>query len=330
MEINNTSNKHNTKKIFVTGATGYVGRNLVNSLIENGVKVYTLTRKETSIFSNNKNVIEMVGDITDNISLPLGTDTIYHCAGVIYHPEEMEKVNVLGTKNIVEIALKNNCKLIYLSSAGIIGKTNATILDENTACNPQNAYEISKYKAEQIVLRAINNGLNAQILRPTTIFGYKENPQKDTFFQLVKSMRTDFYKNIGDGVYNIIHIDEVIKALELLDKENLKNGEIFLINNHIKYKDIDKIIKNIKPIITKKTQTIPYFFAYIITLILTLVYSIINKKSPLTFSRLRALTNKKIYSQDKIIKDISFQNTLPIEKYIEKVCKEYIDLKLLP
>ena len=329
MEVNNLPQKHPNKK-FVTGATGFVGQNLVNSLTQKGYEVYILKRKESPIFLNNKNVKVIIGDITDSINLPKDVDTIYHCAGVIDKSKEMEKVNVSGTKNIVEIALQNKCKLIYLSSAGVIGKTKEVILNENTICNPQNVYEISKYKAEQIVIEAIKNGLRAQILRPSTIFGNKNNPENNSFFQLIKSIRTGLYKNIGQGMCNIVHIDEVIKAIELLDQENITNGEIYLVNNSITYKNIDILVRNLQPVIKKKTPKIPYPVAYIITIILTIIYFIIKKKNPLTFSRLRALMNKSIYSEDKLEKILNFKNTFPVEKYIGDVCEEYIKLRLIP
>lgn len=320
----------NIKKVFITGATGFVGQNLVNSLIKKEYDVYVLTRNKSSIFSNNKNVNIIIGDITDDISIPEDIDTIYHCAGVVSTSAEIERVNILGTENMVKIALKNKCKLIHLSSAGVIGKTKENILDENTICNPENEYEISKYKAEQIVLKGIQNGLKAQILRPTTIFGIGQNSKNDSFFQLVKSMRTGLYKNIDTGIYNIAHIDEVIKALELLNEENLPNGEIYIVNNTIRYKDMNLLVKNLQPVITKNTQSIPYPIAYIATVVLTMFCFLINKKNPLTFSRLKALTNKKIYSQSKIEKTIAFKNTLPIEGYIKSICEKYISLKLIP
>lgn len=323
-------NKKNSKKVLITGSTGFVGQNLTASLVKKGFIVYVLTRNKMSIFFESKDVNVIVGDIADPIILPPDIYTIFHCAGVINKPKEMEKVNVLGTQNIVEIALKNNCKLIYLSSAGIIGKATETILDENTICNPQNAYEISKYKAEQIVKEGVKNGLRAHILRPTTIFGIGQNPKKDTFWQLAKSMRTGLYKNIGHGIYNIVHIDEVIKALIMLDEIDLPNGGIYQINNPITYKNMDILVKNLSPIVKRRAQQIPYFISFIITTILTILCFIINKKNPLTFSRLKALTNKKIYSQNKIIETISFKNNLPIEEYIKKVCMEYINLGLMP
>jgi len=318
------------KKILITGATGYVGKHLTESFIKKEYEIYILSRKESAGFLNQKNIKVIIGDIASPIMLPEGIDTIYHCAGVINEPKEMEKVNVLGTQNIVEAAIKNNCKLIHLSSAGIAGATKETTIDENTVCHPNNAYEKSKYKAEQIVLDGVKKGLKAHILRPTSIFGMGQNTQRDSFLQLAKSMRTGLYKNIGDGIYNIVHIDEVVKAVKLLDETNIPFGGVYIINNTIKYKDMDVLVKGLQPIVKKPAQQIPYFIAFLATIFLTVIYFILNKKNPLTFSRLRALTNKKVYSQDKIEKTLEFKNSVPLPEYIKNVCTEYINLGLMP
>lgn len=318
------------KKILITGATGFLGKHLARALVSSGYTVYALSRQKPSALEEDTDIKIIVGDITDPINLPRDIKTIYHCAGVINKPEEMEKVNVLGTQNIVEIALKNNYKLIYLSSAGIIGSAKEIILDENTACHPKNDYEISKYKAEQIVLAGVKKGLRAHILRPVTIFGIKNHPETDNFFHLIKSMRNGYYKNIGHGIYNIVHIDEVIKALEILGETEIPYGESYIIGNTITYKNMDRLIKNIPPVINKKTQTISYPIAIIITTILTVYYYLINKKSPLTFSRLRALTSDKSYSQKKLTENTSFKNSFPVEKYLKMVCESYIKGGLLP
>ena len=298
------------KKKIVTGATGYVGQHLVNSLIEKGHQVYVLKRKESPIFSNNKNINMIIGDIADPISLPPDVDTIYHCAGVIWETEQMEKVNVLGTKNIVEVALRNDCQLIHLSSAGVI--------------NPHNAYEWSKYRGEKIVLDGIKIGLKAHILRPTTIFGPGKNREGNSFLELLKSMRSGAYRNVGNGVYNIVYIDEVVKAMIQLSEANISYGGVYLINNPMAFRDIDILVKSLPPAITKKTRAFPYPVAWFAALLLTLICFITRRKNPLTFSRLRALTNATAYSQNKIIEMIHFKNTLPIEEYINKVCLELL------
>ncbi len=88
-------------------------------------------------------------------------------------------------------------------------------------------------------------------------------------------------------MYNIVYIDEVVKALVLLDKSNSSSGEIYIVNNFISYRDMDTLIKNVDPIVTKKTQTIIFPIGYILAVVLQCIYFLLRKKSPLTFLRLR-------------------------------------------
>lgn len=314
------------RKKFITGATGYVGQRLVRTLAGKGFSVYALSRRETELFADLANVQVIIGDITGDIPFPPGIETIYHCAGVIRNEEAMERVNVEGTRNIVALALQNDCALVYLSSAGIVGKTSLPIVDEQTPCHPHNAYEISKYKAEEIVTRAVKKGLRAQILRPTTIFGAGMNPKNNSFLGLVRSMRNGSYRNIGKGgMYNIIHVDEVVAALELLDNVAHESGGIYAINNPIAYGAMDMLVKNVPPPVTKKTQSIPYFVAVAATILLSVLSLILRKQNPLTFSRLRALTNKSVYSSEKLKETFSFTFEKNTAEHINETCKTYID-----
>ncbi len=312
------------KKVLVTGGTGYVGQQLVNRLLEEGCEVFVLTRKKITLPHHDKHITYMVGDITDPIILPEGISTIYHCAGAIYNTEELERVNVLGTKNIVDLAVKNNCILIYLSSAGITGYTKDPIVTEETIPHPHNAYGRSKYKAEQIVTDAIKSGLKAHILRPSTIFGVGNNKEGSSFLQLVRSMRNGLYKNIGDGYYNIVHISEVIEVLVLLGKTTEPYSNVYIFSNAISYKKMDELVKNIPPKITKKTQRVPYPIAFVLSITLTIICFILRKKNPLTLSRLQALTNRSILSQEKIEKTIGFKNMFSVEEHIKNTCEEYL------
>ncbi len=116
------------RKFLVTGATGYVGQHLVYSLTKKGYEVYVFTRKETPLFIDTKNVTVIRGDIALPLVLPSDIDTIFHCAGAIHNLPALENVNVLGTKNIVTFAIKNKCKLIHLSSAGVTGNTKEKVI----------------------------------------------------------------------------------------------------------------------------------------------------------------------------------------------------------
>ena len=150
----------------------------------------------------------------------------------------MESVNIHGTQRVVQAAMEKNCRLIHLSSAGVIGPTRLKFVDENTNCFPENMYEKTKYKAEEIVIEAVSRGLKAQIIRPTIVFGVKKNPQDDSFLQLVRAVVSGRYRHIGSGesIYNIVHVDEVARAMCVLDDDNLPNeGGIYFINMPITF-----------------------------------------------------------------------------------------------
>lgn len=138
--------------------------------------------------------------------------------------------NLQGAK----AALERGCRLIHLSSAGVVGKSKNYLIDENTICQPGNIYESSKYKAEKIVLDGIANGLRAQILRPTIIFGAGHNENQDSFLQLLKAMKRRRYRNIGKGIYNLIHVNEVVRVMRMLDSDAVQMGvSISLIHPYI-------------------------------------------------------------------------------------------------
>lgn len=313
--------RQKSKEVLITGATGYVGRHLTAAVAKSGYGAYILTQAPTPLFQDIPSVVSIIGDISDVFEIPESVETIYHCAGVIYNEKEMERVNVEGTKNIISLARKNNCKLIYLSSAGIVGKTNKRIIDEETPCHPHNPYEVSKYKAEVLVQTAIEEGLDAQILRPTTIFGPRMND--NSFLQLVQSMRSGLYKNIGEGMYNIIHIDEVVKALQLLGAA-ITPGDVYIVNDPISYKEMDSVVKCAEPTIHKKTYRVPQPIAYMGSITLSFLSFITHKRNPLTLARLLALTNKTVYSQAKIENILSFTKNKRTDEHITEVCAEYI------
>jgi nucleoside-diphosphate-sugar epimerase len=319
------------KAIFVTGATGFIGRQLVADLLKENVSVYALIRENSNRSNMDKRIHFIKGDITENIVLPSGIKTIYHCAGIISRRDQMENVNVHGSQNIVDAALKQNCRLIHLSSAGVVGRTRENYIDENTECNPQNLYEQTKLEAEKIVKKGIAMGLKAQILRPTIVFGTGREPANDSFLQLIIAMKSGRYKNIGAGssVYNIVHVNEVVHAMRALDSDDISNGGIYFINTPITFKEMYRIVQEETKGKVNKPSSIPYSIAFGAAAILSAISLIAGKKMPLTLSRLKALTNKKVFSQNCLIDMTSYRPLVTVEDYIRQACREYAEKGLL-
>ena len=82
--------------ILVTGATGFIGRHLVKKLLEDGIPIYALTRKDDLLLPKDKKLTKIKGDINRLTEFPQDVTCIYNCAGVISREEQMVETNVNG------------------------------------------------------------------------------------------------------------------------------------------------------------------------------------------------------------------------------------------
>jgi len=317
--------------IFVTGATGFVGRHLIASLLKDGLSVYALSRDDNNGLDKKVKIVK--GDITARIDLPEDISTIFHCAGIWSdsdapsEKERMERVNIGGTQRVVEVAMKKQCRLIHLGTAYVVGQADKDHIDETVECHPRTFYEQTKYEAEKVVRRGIEQGLRAQVLRPTFIFGVGRNVVDDPFLQLLIAIKTGRYKNIckGRGIYNIVHVDEVVHALCCLDDDALPNGGLFFINTPISFHDLSMIVKFATNGGKSKPGSLPYPLVFLAAGVFTLIAAITGRRMPLTFSRLKTLTNEKVFSQERLLKVTTYRLLSRLEERIIQVCRDYSD-----
>ena len=156
------------KHAFVTGATGIVGVPLCRKLAEKSAKVTAFSRS-AGVFEFPAGVEGVGGDILDKKSLRAATensDVIFHVAAAVHgsakSSEEFERVNVLGTENVIEIAKEIGAKLVYVSSVNVAGFRSGELEDP---------YAATKSQAESLVEEAASAGLDAVVVRPATVFG---------------------------------------------------------------------------------------------------------------------------------------------------------------
>jgi nucleoside-diphosphate-sugar epimerase len=210
--------------LLVTGATGHVGKHLINALLNQGEKVRALVKEGTV---ENENVEIFYGDVFNKESLKKAVedvDVIYHLAAIVDYlapKDAMFNVNVIGTKNLLEVSKAK--KFIYLSSTASMGKKLKEIpANESTPCHPSDFYGQTKLDAEKLVKEA--GGI---IVRSADVFGPGFTEGYD---YVISELESGSLPVIGDGKNFIqwIHIDDLIQAL-LLAKENGKPGEVYIV-----------------------------------------------------------------------------------------------------
>jgi nucleoside-diphosphate-sugar epimerase len=187
-------------RYFVTGATGFLGGELVKQLIGRGHQVTALVRSPDKASLLKALGIELVtGDITDRESLraPMkGVDGVFHNAawykiGVREGREQAERVNVDGTRNVLEIARQLAVpKIVYTSTVGVFGDTRGRTVDETYYSHGPflTEYDRTKWLAHyEVAVPMIRAGLPVVIAMPGAIYGPGDtSPIHSTLVQLLR------------------------------------------------------------------------------------------------------------------------------------------------
>src|SRR5579859_8119818 len=167
--------------VFVTGGTGFLGHSLLPLLVAQGWRVRALTRQREQHPWLCSLPIEVVsGDVDDPALLEQamnGCRYVIHAAGRFRFwgaEEQFQRTNVQGTINVLDAAVRSGVdKFIHVSTLAVIGKPNPEYpIDENHPTRPQDPYQRSKLRGEELVLeRFKRDGLPAVILRPGAFYG---------------------------------------------------------------------------------------------------------------------------------------------------------------
>lgn len=216
---------------LVTGASGFIGGHLVNTLVKEGHKVKVLVRSTSSYNPQNAEIIK--GDLSNLEALNQATkdiDIVIHSAALVdsIDKENFLKTNVEGTRNIVNASIKNKIKkFIYISTCDVM-------------FDPQGLYGGTKLQGEKIVE---NSGLTYISLRPNTVYGNGGDRGVSKLKDLVK--KSFFVPLIGDGNYLLqpIYIQDLCKCILEVSKNGIKN-DVFELGGPttISYKDLVKLI----------------------------------------------------------------------------------------
>jgi dihydroflavonol-4-reductase len=316
--------------ILVTGATGFLGSELISQLLLRGEKIRAIKRDTSRIpqILTDKTDIEWFNaDILDYFALSEameGVSHVYHCAAMIsFHPrdkKEMLKVNVEGTSNLLNICMEKNIRrFLHVSSIAALGesKKGKLITEKNhwEFGSGQSTYSISKYKSEMEVFRAAAEGLNAVIVNPSIIIG--KNAGKEGSGQLFEAIRNGLNYFPG-GSSGYVDVADVAKTMILLMESNFSDERFIINSENLTYKEF---FSSIAQKFGKEPPAISLkpWMMYTAWLVSRLITFLTGKRFGLSSETVRSAFEKHSYSNEKIKKALNF-NFKSVDESISEIC----------
>ncbi|WP_308004897.1 NAD-dependent epimerase/dehydratase family protein [uncultured Chryseobacterium sp.] len=332
--------------VFVTGATGILGRVIVLELLKKGKNVRAAKRPTSNLnevrhsytfYTENPddffNRIEWVDvDFNDMYSLQEAlkeVDEVYHCAAkVSFHPhdeKEMYRTNIKGTENLLYACEGSGVKkFLHVSSIAVLDNFNEKgELDEESDFNPKldhSAYALSKHLSEMEVWRASAEGLNVVIVNPGIIIGSGNwgNSSGDVFPTFEKNSFT------FSGVSSYVDVRDVAEISIKLMEKNIFGERFIVIAENRKYAELGKQIRS--RLNLKEAKILSDFQLNIGVLANTLFGWFIPALRMATRSNVKSISEMNTVSNEKIKSRLNYQ-FIPLSESIDFHLNNYINDK---
>lgn len=319
--------------ILVTGATGFLGSALVPELVKQDQPVRVLVRDEQKARQQFGEAVSIVrGEITDAAQVRQaveGVNIIYHFVGRLYHPsvpaELYRETHVEGTRIILE-ACKGQSQLtrfVHCSTTGVHGETGKTPAAEDAPFAPTNPYEATKLEGELLALKAHKEqGLPVSVVRPGLVYG----PGDLHLLGFFSSIKKGLFRVIDNGTAMLhpIYIDDMNDAFLLAAERPEAIGHSYNIAG-ARAVSIRELSTAIAHSMGKELPSgnIPLWLANLASDGFSLIPGFQGEKAPLTRSRVKFLTNSRVYSIERAKRDLGFAPKVELEEGMRRTAWWY-------
>lgn len=310
MSLKNTSHW-----IAVTGASGFIGKVLVQQLLNQGYFVRVLTRQE-KLFTASEQLQVFLGDLTTTKNwAPFleGVEVLIHCAAELKQKSLMYDVNVVGANHLLQASIGRIRRWVQLSSVGAYGPVQSGVITEESLENPVGDYEVTKTVFDNILRDAgRNEGLEVALLRPSNVFG--ENMPNQSLFQMMGMIRKGFFFYVGKNASaNYVHVNDVAQALILCAIHPNASGKTFNLSDWCTMRQMVSAMAHTMQVPEPKIALSPVVARFIAKLLKGV------PGFPLTESRVRALSNTSRYSSLLIKNELNYEIKFPIELGVQQL-----------
>jgi dihydroflavonol-4-reductase len=324
-------------KCFVTGASGFIGANLVHELVAAGHSVKALLREHSDVRGlAGADFERMSGDVSDGEKLKSvmrGCDWCFHVAAS-YHLwlrdyAPMYAANVEGTRNVIEAAGRAGCsRIVYTSTVGCIGLPQtirgqtAEPTDETaktTERQLKNHYKISKWRAEKIARQFAQNGLPVVIVNPSAPIGPRDVKPTPTGQVIVDFLNRAMPAYLDTGL-NWVHVRDVAIG-HILAAEKGRIGERYILGNaegNWTMQEAFAVLEELTGIRGPRFQ-IPYGVAWLAAVADELKSRFTGKPPRAPLAGVRMALHKMFFNPAKAIRELGLPQTPPKQALADAV-----------
>ena len=321
---------------FVTGASGFIGANLVHELNARGHRVKALLRPNSDLRGLRGADFEPIyGDVTDKKSLAAamrGCDWCFHVAAS-YHLwlkdyAPMYAANVEGTRNVIEAAVSAGCaRIVYTSTVGCIGLPKAVNgkiepTHETTpvsAAQMSNHYKQSKWEAEQVALQLAAKGAPVIVVNPSAPIGPRDVKPTPTGKVIVDFLNREMPAYLDTGL-NWVHVRDVAIG-HILAAEKGRIGERYILGNaegNWTMKEAFAVLQEITGVPAPKFQ-VPYAVALYAAHFDEFFSRFTGKAPKAPLAGVRMAKYKMFFSPAKAIRELGLPQTPPRQALADAV-----------
>ena len=308
----------------VTGATGFLGSALVSELVKRQQPVRILTRDEKKARQQFGDPVTIIpGDITDTVQVQravAGATTIYHLAGRLYHPsipaELYRQAHVEGTRILLRACQGQTQlrRIVHVSTTGVFGVTDEAPAAEDAPFAPTNPYEATKLAGEQLALKAYQEqGLPVTVVRPGLVYGPGDLHLLGFFVSINKGR----FRVIdgGKALLHPVYIDDLVAALLLCAERSQAPGRGYNIAGErpVTVRELGTAIAHALGR-ELPAGSIPLWLANLASDFFTVMPGMRGEHAPLTRSRVKFLTNSRVYDIRRAKSELDYAPAVPLQE----------------
>jgi len=323
-------------RCFVTGASGFIGSNLVHELARRGHTVRALLRPESDLRGLQGAEFETVkGDIGNRAALKLGlngSDWCFHVAASYhlwlkdYRP--MYAANVDGTRNVIQEAAAAGCsRIVYTSTVGCIGLPRetdgeVTPTDEATPVSAEqmaNHYKRSKWQAEVAARELAAKGLPVVIVNPSAPIGPRDVKPPPTGQVIVDFLNRAMPGFVETGL-NWVHVRDVA-AGHILAAEKGRIGERYILGNeqgNWTMKETFDVLSQLTGV-PAPSMKVPYTVALTAAYFSEAISALTGKPPKAPLAGVRMAKYKMFFSAAKAVRELGLPQTPPREAFKDAI-----------